>query len=91
MDTTELRFFLTGGIAMDNPHPNPDPSWIGERAWGEVCRFSELPCAEGLRDSMAAKPAAFKNLYDFAEAHLQPLPAEWQEKMSLFQRMVVIR
>jgi len=40
---------------------------------------------------MAAKPAAFKNLYDFAEAHLQPLPAEWQEKMSLFQRMVVIR
>ena len=36
MDPLELRFFLTGGIAMENPNPNPAPEWISDKAWGEV-------------------------------------------------------
>jgi dynein heavy chain len=91
MDPLELRFFLTGGIAMDNPNPNPDPEWISEKAWGEVCRLSALPGATGLKEDMAADASRFKPLYDTPEAHTVPLPSPWQEKLNAFQRMVVIR
>ncbi len=37
MSTDELRFMLTGGVAMgDLPLDNPAPEWISERMWGEV-------------------------------------------------------
>jgi len=91
LDPLELRFFLTGGIAMDNPHTNPDPSWLSEKVWGEICRFSDLPAASGLRDDFAKDAKRFKHLYDNSDAHLQHLPSPWHEKMNLFQRMVVIR
>lgn len=30
------RFLLTGGVALDNPHPNPAPEWMSDKAWSEV-------------------------------------------------------
>lgn len=30
------RFLLTGGVALDNPHPNPAPEWLSDKAWSEV-------------------------------------------------------
>ena len=41
------RFLLTGGVALDNPHPNPFPQWLSEKSWGEVVRASELPKLKG--------------------------------------------
>ena len=43
MEPAELRFLLTGGVAMgDLPLPNPDPSWISDKMWSEMCRISDL-------------------------------------------------
>ena len=42
------RFLLTGGVALENPHPNPFPEWLTDKAWGEVVRASSLPGLEGL-------------------------------------------
>lgn len=41
------RFLLTGGVALDNPHPNPFPQWLGEKSWGEIVRASELAHLKG--------------------------------------------
>lgn len=30
------HFMLTGGVALDNPHPNPAPEWLSDKAWSEV-------------------------------------------------------
>jgi len=60
--------------------------------WGvQVCRFSDLAGAAGLKEDMASDASRFKPLYDTAEAHTVPLPSPWQEKMNAFQRMVVVR
>ena len=47
MDEQVWRFFLTGGVALENPHPNPFPHWLGEKSWGEIVRASELPNIKG--------------------------------------------
>ena len=41
MDPTELRFLLTGGVALgDLPEANPDPEWISEKVGLHAAR----PC-----------------------------------------------
>jgi len=34
---------LTGGIALENPHPNPASEWMTDKSWSEIVRASELP------------------------------------------------
>lgn len=41
------RFLLTGGVALENPHPNPFPQWLSEKSWGEIVRASELKNLKG--------------------------------------------
>lgn len=36
-------FLLTGGVAFDNPHENPDSSWLSAKSWSEIVRLSNLP------------------------------------------------
>ena len=47
VDEQVWRFLLTGGVALENPHPNPHPHWLGEKSWGEIVRASELPNLKG--------------------------------------------
>ena len=42
MDDQTWRFILTGGVALENPHPNPFPQWLSDKSWGEIVRASEL-------------------------------------------------
>ena len=44
MDPADLRFLLTGGVAVGElPVPNPCPTWLSDKSWGEICRASKLP------------------------------------------------
>lgn len=42
---------MTGGVALDNPYPNPCSEWLSEKAWSEIVRASDLPNLKGLKDS----------------------------------------
>ncbi len=47
VDDTLWRFFLTGGVALENPHPNPAPEWLTDKSWSEVVRANDLPGLDG--------------------------------------------
>jgi len=47
------RFFLTGGVALDNPYPNPCPEWLLDKNWSEIVRASDLPNLKNLKDGKA--------------------------------------
>lgn len=39
----ELNFFLTGGVGLENPIPNPGKPWLPDKSWDEV-RDALLGC-----------------------------------------------
>jgi hypothetical protein len=43
-------FFLTGGVGLQNNIPNPDPSWVTEKTWDEICHLDSLPSFSGDSD-----------------------------------------
>nr|8GLV_Kg Chain Kg, DHC_N2 domain-containing protein [Chlamydomonas reinhardtii] len=95
MLSEELRFMLTGGVAMgDLPLPNPAPEWISERMWGEVCRASALGASDtwaDLAEHVAANTEAWKRIYDSLEPHTEQLPEPWHSRLDAFQRIIVLR
>uniref|UniRef100_A0A665VEJ1 EF-hand domain-containing protein n=1 Tax=Echeneis naucrates TaxID=173247 RepID=A0A665VEJ1_ECHNA len=90
VDEGEWRFLLTGGVGLDNPHSNPC-TWLPKKSWDEICRLDEMECFKGLRHDMAYLRNEWKKVYDSPKPHQTLFPDEWQERLSHFQRMLVIR
>ena len=91
IDPQEWYFLLTGGVALDNPHPNPADKWLSDKQWGEVCRLGDLPSMDGFRDDFILNTDAWQAMYDSTSPHLMPLPGGWEEKVSALQRLCALR
>jgi dynein heavy chain len=55
IDDLEWRFLLTGGVALENPFPNPAPAWLSEKSWSEIVRCSDLHAFKGFMDEFREK------------------------------------
>ncbi|XP_069860475.1 dynein axonemal heavy chain 3 isoform X1 [Dipodomys merriami] len=83
-------FLLTGGIALDNPFPNPASEWLSEKAWAEIVRASFLPKMKGLMEHFAQNTQEWKLIYDSAWPHEETFPGSWKFLEGL-EKMVILR
>lgn len=83
-------FLLTGGVALDNPFPNPAPEWLSEKSWGEIVRASSLPRLKGLMEDVEQNIEEWKHIYDSAWPHEETLPPPWKFLQTL-ERMAILR
>ncbi|XP_077172642.1 dynein axonemal heavy chain 3 [Paroedura picta] len=90
VDDEVWRFLLTGGVALDNPHPNPAPEWLSEKAWAELVRASALKSLHGLMGHVEFNVAQWKAIYDSAKPHQEEFPGDWSLVMGL-DRLVILR
>ncbi|XP_072275027.1 dynein axonemal heavy chain 3 [Pyxicephalus adspersus] len=84
------RFLLTGGVALDNPYPNPAPKWLSDKSWAEIVRASNLQPLTGFMDHFKNNILKWKMIYDSLKPHEETFPDEWQEIRGI-NRMVILR
>ncbi|KAJ3328189.1 Dynein heavy chain 7, axonemal [Blyttiomyces sp. JEL0837] len=92
IDLDEWMFLLTGGVGVDpNLPPNPEPKWLSDKSWGEICRVSNLPSFTRFSDDFRQNLPAWKDIYDSTEPHKEVAPGGWDQRLSAFQQLVVLR
>ncbi|NXW28891.1 DYH3 protein, partial [Phaetusa simplex] len=90
IDDDVWRFLLTGGVALDNPHPNPAPDWLSDKSWAELVRASSLTNLHGLMEHVKENFSKWKLIYDSVRPHEEAFPDAWSTLMGL-DRMVILR
>ncbi|KAJ3210279.1 Dynein heavy chain 7, axonemal [Dinochytrium kinnereticum] len=89
LDDSELQFLITGGIGLGaNALPNPDPTWLSDKAWNELCKLSDLTFFNGLKEDF--RPSDWRSFTDCPEPLDATLPGKWGS-VSEMQKMLVIR
>ncbi|KAL1398756.1 hypothetical protein pipiens_008712 [Culex pipiens pipiens] len=89
IDDQELSFLLTGGLALDNPYPNPAPEWLTDKAWTDLVRASSLKSLEKLRDSFTASLDEWKEFYNLSAPEQAPLPSPYHEREDLVKLIIL--
>ncbi|XP_042559183.1 dynein axonemal heavy chain 3 isoform X2 [Clupea harengus] len=90
IDDQVWRFLLTGGIALDNPHTNPAPEWLTDKAWSEIVRASGLCNLKGLYEHVQDCAGKWRQIYDSSLPHEEQLPDKWR-MLAGMDRLVVLR
>ncbi|XP_028848515.1 dynein heavy chain 12, axonemal isoform X2 [Denticeps clupeoides] len=88
---SEFMFLLTGGVGLQNNMPNPDPSWLPDKSWDEICRSSDLPALHGLKESFVQSLGSFRAIYDSKDPFNTKLPQPWCYKLNDLQKIIIYR
>lgn len=84
-------FLLTGGVALDNPYPNPDPSWLTDKSWNEIVRASLLPGLEKLKQSFQSNVSQWQAYYDLSNPQVHPFPPPFEHEGESLKKLVILR
>lgn len=91
LDMEEWRFFLTGGISLGEKLPDCPAPWLEEKSWGEMTRMDKLPAFKGFLNDFSSHVDEFYKLYESPNPQDFEIPGGWNEKLTPFNRMIVIR
>ncbi|KAJ3127608.1 Dynein heavy chain 2, axonemal, partial [Nowakowskiella sp. JEL0407] len=88
----EYDFFLRGGQVLDKETqlPNPCSEWIIESAWDNITVLDGT-IFSGLVSSIEQSEREWKAWFLSSDPEDQPLPGEWENKLSDMQKMLIIR
>ena len=86
----ELKFLLTGGIAVGDPEPNPYSAWLVDKSWGEIGRMSSLEQAHGFKEEFESFQDEWKEIFQSAEPFNAAFPGRWNDCTS-FTRLMIMR
>ena len=89
IDNNLLSFFLTGGVSLDNPHPNPAPEWLTDKSWAEIVRASDLDPLKGLHEAIAKDILLWKDYYDLTCPEDSPFPEPFENTTDLVKLIVL--
>ncbi|KAK4874901.1 hypothetical protein RN001_014261 [Aquatica leii] len=90
IDEDTWNFLLTGGVALDNPFPNPGPEWLSDKSWSEIVRASNLKNLGEFKKAVEKNIKAWKEFYDSSNPHECPCPAP-MDKLNGLARLVALR
>ena len=86
----EWKFLLTGGLGDADAGPNPESSWLSERAWKDLARVCKLPGFPDAPRSIKQQPEAWKKMHESNTPYEEALPGIFTG-LSDFQKMLIVR
>ncbi|XP_014203995.1 dynein heavy chain 7, axonemal [Copidosoma floridanum] len=90
MSSSKWMFFLTGGVGLENPHPNPT-KWLPNKSWDEICRLDDLhDDFKGIKGALGTLAEEWKVIFDHREPHTLELPAPF-DGLARFEKLLVLR
>ncbi|KAJ1562895.1 Dynein heavy chain 7, axonemal, partial [Nowakowskiella sp. JEL0078] len=95
IENDEWMFLLTGGLGSVDASAfgsNPAPEWLAESSWTEICRLSfSVPSFKPFANDFKALFGEWKDVYDSTEPHKEKYPGGWDERLSSFQKLIVLK
>jgi dynein heavy chain len=94
LDPTEFKFFLFGGNVVDRSSqpPNPSPDWITQAMWDNIVELDvQLDAFKGFQSSLEQTLRDWKKWYSSAEPEKEALPGEWDGRLDMLQKLIVLR
>jgi len=91
LDTTELRFLLTGGPGLAANGPAKKIDWVGDKVWADLVALGQLPNFARITDNFVAHAADWQAWVEHAEPQDQPIPGGLESALSHFQRLLLLR
>jgi len=95
IDPKEWRYLLAGPLGEIDIPKNPT-NWISKNEWNFFYRqlyyMSEnFEATKSLEPYFMENHHKFKDIYDSPNAHTDPLPEHWQDQMTEFMRLAIIK
>ncbi|EDV21418.1 uncharacterized protein TRIADDRAFT_60039 [Trichoplax adhaerens] len=87
----QWRYLLTGNISINNPYKNPASDWLAEKSWSDIVGCNNLSNFDGFVEHFEANTPAWESYYNSKEPQSEPLPEPWNEKLSEFEKLIVLR
>ncbi|TPX59753.1 hypothetical protein SpCBS45565_g07659 [Spizellomyces sp. 'palustris'] len=91
IDGDEWRFLLTGGTGNEKKMQNPAPDWLAGNTWAQIQSLSTLPNFSNFEQDFAEFIESFRMIFDSSQPHKEPLPGRWNNALSAFQKLLVLR
>nr|CCC93687.1 unnamed protein product [Trypanosoma congolense IL3000] len=92
IDDDELRFLLQGSPLTVNTLSNPDPTWITESMWSEICYITKkFDVFDGFDKHLAKYTSFYREIFMSSAAHKEPLMTPYEDDISPMQRMIFLR
>lgn len=85
----DFRFFLTGGVGLDNPNKSP-ATWLPGKSWDEFCRLNDIEVFNGISGGFKSLVSQWKAIYDSNNPQDLTPPAQWGT-LGMFHRLLVLR
>ncbi|GIQ88758.1 dynein heavy chain, partial [Kipferlia bialata] len=88
----EFSAFVKGGAALDITQVKARPfAWLPDAAWLNVVALSSVSIFTALPQQIASSGEVWRKWYDEEEPEKADLPAEYQGKLNMFQKMLLVR
>jgi len=94
LNEKEFTYFLFGAQVLDRSTQaaNPSPDWINQSMWDNIIEVeANLDSFRGFQTSLEQTLRDWKKWYGGAEPEREPLPGEWDGRLDLLQKLIVVR
>lgn len=90
LNPSEYKFLLFHG-EFNKSTEMPESTWLTEKIWSEICQLQQLEIFANFENNFIENLNDWQQYYDHPEPHTIAMPIEWENKLSMFQKLLIIR